>query len=327
MEIRKKESLALRLRSKIGLTTRKSKSERGKEPVIAGVEKDQPSEEALPSKDQRQKPSETVTEEDHMKVRQISSFPAGIIREDCEPPAQTVVSTATCSRCGRDKFLKPDELHAQGASKSFICTTCRSPLICLPLELFQQVTSYLDNTSLWLLRLTCSRIYATIPDTPNPRHQDHAIEFMVLIRDFISDRLEYCRECNAYHRWTSDVYYRWSDHEKCCRRYAGADGIPSFRGGVLGRGYYVCGTCNTRRLYNHCSLCMRCETCCGEKRVYLNGMDFYCAACNGKKIRCCGRPILARRACHRCQRCEDCSGCKFGSGQTMCGLCRGHSWT
>jgi hypothetical protein len=329
-EGREKRSLLVRLRSKIGGITSRSKNERGKEAAVIGAGEDQFSNRTSSSKKNGGKlsiPLPRTARGDQIEARQTASSPSYIVRGENEPPTQAVVSTASCSRCGRDKVLKPDDLHAQGASEPFTCSSCLSPLICIPLELFQQVTSYLDNTSLWLLRLTCSRIYAVTPTTPNPKHQDHAVEFMTLIRDFIPLRLDYCRECNTYHRWTNDIFYWWSAYEKCCRRYAGADGIPSFRGGVLGRGYYVCGACNTRRLYNHCALCKRCETCCEEKRVYLNRLDFYCEACNVKKIRCCGRPILARRACHGCQRCEKCSGCKFGSGQTMCGLCHGHSWT
>lgn len=327
----KKQSLALRLRSRIVGFTQSLKSAK---PTVTVVEKEELSEETVSSRDDEGKQlvsAPTIAENDQKAVQQAIPSPHGVVERECESPG-IAINHVGARHFGSDEVPKYDELQPQGELETFTC----SPLLSLPLELFQEVTSYLDNTTLWLLRLSCKRVYDTVPTTPIQRREEHAVEFMMLIRDFVPHQLEYCRECHQYHRWTSDIYYWWSNHEKCCRRFAMAEGLPSFHGGILGTGYYVCGACNTRRLYTHCALCMECEACCGPKRPLNNksrfavsrgalilkaGTEFYCEGCWDKKICCCGRPILARRACHTCQRCEDCSGVKFQPGRTRCGLC------
>ncbi|KAF2830444.1 hypothetical protein CC86DRAFT_161636 [Ophiobolus disseminans] len=335
---KKKKSLAVRLRSRFGKLTGfrddQSIEEQGKKNVssaatsIATVSRPEGKDVPLYIDTEKEDyPTKSNTTANSRYTQNVAVSPP-IIREE-NVSSKNIDKPTTCHKCGRHELLPRNNTNTPSKYPSYTCPTCRPTLLSLPLELLQLIPSHLDNASTWLLRLSCTYLYTSLATTPNPRHDQDSMIFMLQLRTLIPACLEYCPECNIYHAWNATIWYWWDD-EKRCRRYAMADGVPSFRGGILGKGFYVCETCNSRQEYEHCALCTRCYDCsaasygAGAKELERGYVGvFYCRLCSVRKIRCCGRPILARKACHGCGRCEGCTECRFRDAQTLCGLCRG----
>ena len=310
-DTRGQSTLAVRIRTKLGGLNRN----RGKKSVSE-----------LENKSYIVQDSASVKSLEKQDIAPPTVHPAGNVLAPPEKDAGTISIDPiqlfhTCLRCNHTEV---SSLHHIDASPDFTCRACGPPLLRLPIELIQHVASYLDTAPRWLLRLSCRRLYDSIPTTLNPKYADEAVIFMLQLRNFILPHLEYCHECNHYHAWNKGIWYWWEpQQQQRCRRAAMADGLASFRGGNLGAGYFVCGYCNTRRRYRHCELCMKCELCTGPDHVAGPADKFYCRECSRKKVRCCEGSVLARKACHGCGRCARCTKQRFGgSGEaTYCGFC------
>ncbi|KAF2116614.1 hypothetical protein BDV96DRAFT_572522 [Lophiotrema nucula] len=79
-------------------------------------------------------------------------------------------------------------------------TVTPHPLLSLPVELLDEIASYLEPRSIMLLRISCRHFYALLTHQTGPLSSCDTNDFCRYIRYLFSKDLEYCRLCIQHHQ-------------------------------------------------------------------------------------------------------------------------------